>query len=823
MNLKKKILPDALAILAFVIISLLYFFTPTINNQVLLEHDTAAGMGAGQEAKVYYEEHGERTRWTNSLFSGMPTYQISPSYDSTDTLRTVEKVYSLFLPKYAALVFIMLVGFYLLMRSFKLSPLISALGAFIWAFSSYFFILIVAGHLWKFITLAYIPPTIAGINWAYQKKYLLGGIVAALFASLQLLSNHVQMTYYFLFVILFLVIAYFIQAYKSKEIPSFLKSTGVLLIAGVIAITINSSHLYHTYQYSKESNRGISELSVNSEQESQDQKKQYITQWSYGIDETLTLLIPNYKGGASQPLNKNKGISNKINSQYGQVYSYFTQYFGTQPSTVGPVYVGAFVLFLFFIGCFFVKGPIKWALVSATLFSILLSWGKNFMPLTDFFIDYVPLYDKFRAVSSILVIAEFTIPILAILGLVELLNKVLIKDRLNKNDIKYLSTSFLLTAGISFIIVLFPTLSGPFISPSDGYIFNQLPKEIAPTILQELTSLREMIVRYDAIRSLAIILVGVAALLLFFKRKINKTLTIVTIIIIVFFDLWTVNKRYINDSYFSNKQTTQKLFKQSEVDKYILKDKDPNYRVLNISPNNNTFNENNTSYWHKSIGGYNAVKIGRYQELIEKGIYADISLLYRDLQNKSLNLDQLTILNMLNTKYIILGDKPEQVLLNESRYGNAWFVKNIVLVDNADKELQNLLQILPNETAILNKSKSKITANYQTTFDNVGSIELTSYEPNKICYRTTSDKNGFGVFSEIYYPEWSAKIDGKEVDIYQVDYVLRGINIPSGNHEVVFEFKPKSITITESIAYISLLILALSLFVGLFKAFYRKK
>ena len=472
LNLRKA-LPDALVIITFVLISFIYFFTPTIQNKVLIEHDTAAGMGAGQEAKEYFEKHGERTRWTNSLFSGMPTYQISPSYDSTDKLKVVASTYNLGLPKYMALNFIMLIGFYILLRSFKVSPLISGLGAILWAFSSYYFILIVAGHLWKYITLAYIPPTIAGINWAYQKKYLLGGIVAALFASLQILSNHVQMTYYFLFVILFIIIAYFIEAYRNKTLSSFYKATGVLFISALLAVAINSSTLYQTYQFSKESTRGKTELtSTHTAQEDGRAEKEYITQWSYGIDETLTLLIPNYKGGGSVGMASNRDVMEKVRPQYPEVYQYFTQYFGTQPSTVGPVYVGAFVIFLFFMGCFLVKGPIKWALVAATILSILLAWGKNFMPLTELFIDYFPLYNKFRAVSSILVIAEFTIPLLAIFGLIELLKKSFSENKIDNQTSKYLLVSFVLSAGTSLLVGLFPssTVSGIINITSTSYL-----------------------------------------------------------------------------------------------------------------------------------------------------------------------------------------------------------------------------------------------------------------------------------------------------------------------------------------------------------------
>lgn len=819
LNLRKA-LPDALVIITFVLISFIYFFTPTIQNKVLIEHDTAAGMGAGQEAKEYFEKHGERTRWTNSLFSGMPTYQISPSYDSTDKLKVVASTYNLGLPKYMALNFIMLIGFYILLRSFKVSPLISGLGAILWAFSSYYFILIVAGHLWKYITLAYIPPTIAGINWAYQKKYLLGGIVAALFASLQILSNHVQMTYYFLFVILFIIIAYFIEAYRNKTLSSFYKATGVLFISALLAVAINSSTLYQTYQFSKESTRGKTELtSTHTAQEDGRAEKEYITQWSYGIDETLTLLIPNYKGGGSVGMASNRDVMEKVRPQYPEVYQYFTQYFGTQPSTVGPVYVGAFVIFLFFMGCFLVKGPIKWALVAATILSILLAWGKNFMPLTELFIDYFPLYNKFRAVSSILVIAEFTIPLLAIFGLIELLKKSFSENKIDNQTSKYLLVSFVLSAGTSLLVGLFPSSTVSGITMTDQYYLNQLPQELAPTIQFNLMEMRKMLVSSDAYRSFFIILIGVAILAIYYYKKINKNVAVALIALLCLVDLWQVDKRYLNDDKFVEKVT--KVFNKTEADKLILEDTDPNYRVLNFT--SNTFNENNTSYFHKSIGGYNAAKLRRYQELIERHIHRDMSAFAKGIQSGENVLPNTPILDMLNAKYFILGNDRNGVFFNEEANGNAWFVQHTIIAKSADEEMALLSTLNLKNEAVIN---SKTIGNQQAIsnkYQNTGSIQLTSYEANRIEYISTSNENGYGVFSEIYYPEWKATIDDKVVPIQQVNYVLRGIEIPKGEHKIVFEFKPSSLKATETTAYTGLFILGVLIFISLFRVLVPKE
>lgn len=558
----KKFLPDLIAILAFIILSFAYFFPADIEGRILFQHDTAAGVGAGQESKEYLERTGERTRWTNSIFGGMPTYQMSPSYDSTTSLKGVEKVYRLFLPDYVVLTFIMMLGFYILLRAFGISAWLAGLGGVIWAFSSYFFILIPAGHIWKFVTLAYIPPTIAGVVLAYRKKYLLGGIITALFIALQIQSNHIQMSYYFMFVILFFVGAYFEDAYKKKELPHFFKASAILALAAVVGVCINISNLYHTYEYSKETMRGKSELKQEGAAASQTSSgldRDYITNWSYGIGETLTLLVPNVKGGGSgSTMSQSEVAMAKANPMYSGIYSQLPQYFGEQPWTAGPVYVGAFVMFLFVLGCFIVKGPLKWALLGATIFSILLSWGKNFMGLTDFFIDYVPMYNKFRAVSSILVIAEFTIPLLAIFALKEILSK---PDTLKlKENRGGMIATLVLTAGVALILAVAP---GAFFS---GFITTQemaalkqaLPAEHLAPFVANLTEMREAIIASDAWRSFFIIMIGCLFLFLYQQRKLKASFTLAGIALLCLIDMWSINKRYLNDEQFVPNPNRQK-------------------------------------------------------------------------------------------------------------------------------------------------------------------------------------------------------------------------------------------------------------------------
>ena len=529
----KKFLPDLIAILAFILISFVYFFPADIENRILFQHDIAAGAGAGQEAKEYYEQTGERTRWTNSIFGGMPTYQIAPSYDTSKPLQWVQKVYQLFLPNYVSLTFILMLGFYILLRAFGIPAWLAGLGGIMWAFSSYFFILISAGHLWKFITLAYIPPTLAGIVLAYRGRLLLGGIVTAVFIALQITSNHVQMSYYFLFVILFFVGAYFEDAWRNKTLPKFFKASAILIVAALVGVATNITNLYHTYTYSKETMRSKSELVQTGDaakQTSSGLDRDYITNWSYGIGETWTLLVPNFKGGSSGAvLSQSDTAMKKANPMYGGLYSSFPQYFGDQPWTAGPVYVGAFVLFLFVLGCFIVKGPLKWALVGATLFSILLSWGKNFMPLTDFFIDYIPMYNKFRAVSSILVIAEFTIPLLAIFAL----KRILEEPGIWKKDKKAFGISFVLTAGVALLLFIAPSsLNSGFVSAREVQMLqNAVDQQMIPAnelsgILASLTDMREALVSADALRSFIIIAIGCVLLWLYATGKLRKSFTI---------------------------------------------------------------------------------------------------------------------------------------------------------------------------------------------------------------------------------------------------------------------------------------------------------
>lgn len=824
----KKLLPDLIAILAFVLLSFAYFFPADIENRILFQHDTAAGAGAGQEVKEYYEQTGERSRWTNSLFGGMPMYQIAPSYDSTKSLQWVQKAYQLFLPDYVCLTFMLMLGFYILLRVFGIPVWLAGLGGIMWAFSSYFFILISAGHIWKFITLAYVPPTIAGIVLAYRGKLLWGGILTALFVALQITSNHVQMSYYFFFVILFFVGAYFEKAWRTKTLPQFFKASAVLIVAALVGIAANVSNLYHTYAYSKETMRGKSELVQTGDaakQTSSGLDRDYITQWSYGIDETLTLLVPNFKGGASAALSQSETAMSKANPMYSSQYGSLTQYFGTQPMTLGPVYVGAFVLFLFVLGCFIVKGPLKWALIGATFFSIVLSWGKNFMPLTDFFIDYVPLYNKFRAVSSILVIAEFTIPLLAIFALKRLLEE----PEILKQEKKPLGISLLLTAGIALLLAVAPGSIGSGYVPAQEaqMLQNAVNQQMIPAnklsgILANLGEMRAELVSSDALRSFIIIGIGCSLLWLYASGKLRSSLTIAGITILCLADMWGVNKRYLNDAQFVPHSIRTETFTKTNTDELILQDTSLDYRVLNFATS--TFDDNNTSYWHKSVGGYHPAKLRRYQEMKEHHISPEMQAAYKAIataggEMDSVDANKFRVLNMLNTKYFIFpaGQQRQTVpILNPHAYGNAWFVNKVQYVNNANEEIDALDSIIPTETAVVDaRFKDVLKGATESYKDSLSSIRLTSYTPNRLTYETNNAQDGIAVFSEIYYPDgWHVTIDGQPAELARADYILRTMHVPAGQHTIEMRFDPTSLHVTEGIAYGALALLVIGIIVA---------
>lgn len=810
-----KIVGIIASIVVLAAISWMFFYPDAMQGNELRQHDMQQGAAIGQEVKAYAEATGEMSRWTNSLFSGMPNFQIAPSYPSNDLISWIGKAYSLWFPSPVNLIFVMMTGFFILLLTMRVKWYLALPGAIAYGFSSYFFIIIGAGHIWKFVTLAYIPPTIAGIVLCYRGRYLAGGALAALFATLQIASNHIQMSYYFLFVIVGFAIAYFITALKKKRLARWCTATGVLAIAAILAIGANLPNLYNTYKYSKESMRGgHSELTSNnstSNSSSGGLDKDYITTWSYGIDETLTLLIPNIKGGATIRPEKgeNKMMSlydvpeaqkmlneGSITREQAAALAQMPQYFGDQPMTNGPVYVGAIICALFLLGCIIVKGPMKWTLLVLTVVSILLSWGHNAMWLTDWMIDYFPMYNKFRTVASILVIAEFTIPLLAVLALKELFTTPNAWN-IHKRAIIASFGICMLTCALGFIS---PSIFGAGFSQQEMQAYGNyfaIPEYGA--LFSAIDTVRMSMVSDDALRSFIFIGIGLGILTLFLNKKLGRPATCILLTVVIAGDLYSVDKRYINhDSFLPRKLATGEQFPLRPVDKQILADTAMNYRVMDIP----MFDQAAPSFHHKMIGGYHAAKLTRYQDLIDRHLGN-----FRRQQPDSADWN---VLNMLNARYVIVSD--EQVFENPEALGNAWWVDEIIYANNADEEMAALSRILPDSTAVADIKFKDILGIDIPPVTPSDTIYETYYAPNELRYHASSANGGLAVFSEIYFPwGWKATIDGEETELGRVNYVLRALRIPAGKHEIVMRFEPKSVTNSVTIAYASIITIYLAI------------
>lgn len=818
----KNVVWDVAMIALFALISVLYFLGPVRDGKVLAGHDHSAFSGTAAEMQHYRDTHdGERTRWMENTFSGMPTYQTSPSYHSTDHLWTLQSAYQLGLPTVAGYVFMMLLGFYILLRAFDFRQWMAALGAVLWAFSSYYFIIIAAGHIWKLLTLCFIPPTIAGVVLCFRGKYLWGALVTGIFTALQIFNNHVQMSYYFLSVMGLMAVAFVIELARKREWKQMGKAIGCAFVGGLLGIAVNMSNLFHTWQYSKETMRSKSELTYQGDnkanQTNSGLERSYITAWSYGIGETWSLMIPNVMGGASIPLSMNENAMKKADpelqgiklSQDGHdVYSFVGQYFGEQPGTSGPVYVGAFVVFLFVLSLFIVTGPMKWCMLAATVLSILLAWGRNLMGFTDFFLDYVPMYDKFRTVASILVIAEFTIPFLGMLGLKRMVEE---EDFFSnktygvKNSV-WTYVALGLTAGVCLLFWLMPDLFfGNYISElNDSSLLMQL-KEMGYPVAQLVDSLQVMrraMFTADSMRSFLIIMVGFFALMVFRYRRIGGFSLVACITLLCLVDMWGVNKRYLNDGNFEFPTTGEETVMPSTADKFIQADGEQG-RVLNLSVS--TFNDNSTAYFHQSIGGYHAAKLRRYQEVIEHLLQPEMKLMIANPDT----LKTCSALNMLNTRYII-SNPNANAIINPYANGRAWFVDEVKYVDNADQEMAALKEHLDTRRVAVADKKFQ-TVLGEAKADSTASVKLVESESDRLKYQVKSN-GGVLVFSEIYYPGWTCTVDGKPVEIGRVDYVLRAINIGAGEHEVEMFFRPQSVKTTEMIANGALIVMVFLFF-----------
>ncbi|MGN1353362.1 MAG: YfhO family protein [Alloprevotella sp.] len=859
---------DAAMVALFMLISFAYFYEPVSQGLVLGGHDTDAGILQGREQQEYRLAHdGETTRWTGAMFSGMPTYQIAPSYDATDALGQISRIYGLGQTGVVLYVLAYLLGFYIMMRAFNFKPYLAALGAVVWAFSSYFFIIIAAGHIWKVMTLAYIPPTIAGIVLCYRGKLVWGAAVTALFTAFQVLSNHVQMTYYFLFVMGLIVVAYGIQALRRKDAPDdalttnglslkrWLKATAVIVVAGMMGVVANLPNLYHTYTYAKHTMRGGSELSAGKAEQTATMGGEeaaaggldydYITQWSYGVDETMTLLIPNFKGGGTGQAVTQENVYDEPQSS---LYNYMGMaqqaaaeyeaehpggnnpvktlpganlYWGNQPFTVGPVYVGAFVCLLFILGLFIVRGPMKWALAGATLISLLFAWGHNNPWLTHFFVDHLPMYNKFRTVSSALVIAEFTMPLLAMLALVKALRMrgELLRSRRGQIGLGVAAT---LTAGVCMVLWIVPSAAGSVLSADEASTMNYLAS-VYPDFASEYGSLiegiRHGVISASAGRSLLVILLcAIPVVVAMFVKKMPSWAVCAGVGVVCLAEMWAVNKQYLNTDNFSDPYVRAETFgAKTYADEQILKD-ESYYRVLDLHVS--SFNDNTASYWHHNIGGYHAAKLQRYQDVIGRCLRKEIGRLGNALQVKEgeempmvAGGDSICpVLNMLNMKYLILSNNQTGTMaaVNPAANGAGWFVEKIDFVKGADAEMAALERLDTKHAAVADEQ-------FRTQLDGsplgAGEVVHTSYEANELHYDIRSDKGGLVVFSEIYYPGWTATIDGQPAELGRVNYVLRALKVPAGNHKVVMTFKPSSVNTTNTIAFVALGLIV-ALFVG---------
>jgi hypothetical protein len=805
MQIKDKIkpaLPHLIAVLIFIVVSFVYFY-PVLEGKVLKANDSMVSKINSKEIQDFRDKNKREPLWTNSIFSGMPAYLISTKYPG-NLIKYADTFLRMFKMPVSVL-FLSMLGFYILLLIFGVNSWLAIAGAIAYGFSSFFFQILGAGHNTQAIALAYMAPLIGGIYYTYRYDALKGALFTAFILALEIQANHPQITYYALICLLVFGIVEFVYSFKNNSVIKFLKTSALLVIPFVIAIGINFASLYTTYEYGKYSIRGKSDLTVENKNTTSGLNKDYITTWSYGVDETFNLLIPNYKGGSSQPFDRNSDTFKTLAKNGSQAaFNQFQKYWGTQPGTDGPHYVGAIVFFLFVLGLILIKGPEKWWLLAATILSIMLAWGKNFMPFSNLFIDYFPGYNKFRAVTMTLVIAEFCIPLLGFLALRDIFNGTVSK----KEIIRGLKIATGLTGGFILLVIILPGIAGSFLGPNE----EGLPYT---WIKDALIADRKGLLRSDALRSLIFILLSSGVIFGFIFDKLKKGYAIIIITLLIIFDLWAVDKRYLNADRFERPVAIQKSFLPTTADVFILKDLSQ-HRVLSFA--SSPINDNSpTSYFHKSIGGYHGAKMERYQELIDSCLYPEIGA-FGEAAKKAQSVEELQMaldktpapaLDMLNTKYVIYN--PSSLpLINSKALGNAWFVEKSVMVENANKEISSVKSFNPSKEAIINNIFSnQITKSSFPVLENE-KIELVSYQPDELLYKYSAREEKLVVFSEIYYPAgWKCYLDGKESKYFRANYVLRGMVVPAGDHEIKFTFRPASYYVGNKVSLASSVLLIL--------------
>lgn len=810
-----SIAPYLVAVVVFLVITLTYF-SPVLEGKRLNMHDIDMYKGMSKEIADYRSATGEEPLWTNSMFGGMPAWQISVVYKG-NLMRYLDTAITLGMSSPIKYVFLYFVGFFLLLLVLRVNPWLSIGGAIAFALSSYFFIILGAGHTSKAHAIGYMAPVLAGIILAFRGKYWQGALLTAVALALEIKAGHLQITYYLLLMVVIYGLFKLVDSIQHKTLPHFLKATGILLLAAVLAVLTHATNLWATYEYGKDTMRGKPELTKNTAVKSDGLDRDYITSWSYGIGETWTFLIPNAKGGASGVLGNVDAVKKAEPAYRNMIAQQTNAYWGDQPGTSGPVYLGAIVLFLFVLGLFYLKGYLKWALLVMTVLSILLSWGHNLMWFTDFFIDYIPGYNKFRAVTMTLVIAELTVPLLGFLALNEILkNPEVIRQKLNYF---YITTG--LTVGVMLLFYLFPTSFFSFLSTQESMQFNQLLNGPEGTqvaaYLSNLETVRVSVFQSDTLRSLFFVLAAALLIYAFVLKKIKAVWLVTATSLLILVDMYGVNRRYLNNDNFIKASKAEVPFQASKANQFILRDTDPDYRVLDITQS--TFNDASTSYFHKSIGGYHGAKLQRYQDVIEYYLQPEMQQLIQVLSNQP-TLERINqafygtqVLNMLNTKYVIYNPEA-QPLINPAAFGAAWFVDSVVMVSSADEEIEALGQYDLRNTAIVDDRFSVVLADLIVgSID--GLIEVVDYQPNRVKYQTQTSMPGLAVFSEVYFANgWNVYMDGQPVSHLRANYILRALPIPAGNHSVEFKFEPRVWSIGEAVSLVSSLIILLMIVAG---------
>ena len=826
----KNILSIVAAILAFAVITLIYF-SPVLQGKRIKQHDIEMHLGMSQEINQFHEATGEQTLWTNAPFGGMPAWNISVQPKGNLT-NPVYKGLNLGFPHPIGSVFICMLGFFVLLLVLDCGFWISFIGAIAYGFTSYLFIVIGAGHNAKAMAMAYMAPVIAGVLLAYKGKYLWGWLLTAFAMAFEVRTNHLQITYYLALIIVILVIAELISDIKNKKLGHFFKASVGLAVAAIIGVLTCSTALYGNYEFGKETTRGKPVLASDQDNQTTGLDRDYITQWSYGKGETWTLLIPNAKGGASAYIGKQNPALDKADRQFKDTIAQQNAYWGDQPMTSGPVYVGAIVVFLFVLGALTVKGKLKWALLIATLLSILLSWGKNFMGFTNFFLDYIPGYDKFRAVSMTLVIAEITMPLLGFLGLAELMKD---PDGFQKN-IKKFYIALGITAGICLLFYLAPKTFFSFLSQGEAEQFAAMSKgkdgAVYAQFASQLEDVRVAIFRKDALRSLLFIILAAVPLFLYGKGKLKGQIAFPILAVLVLVDMFPIDKRYLNNDKFVSKEQYSKPFTASAADQYILNDNDLDFRVADITKD--MFNDASTCYFHKSLGGYSGAKLRRYQDVISQYLGSELNQLRgaKTAQDLMLSLSQQKVINMLNTKYVIFNPNA-QPFPNANALGNAWVVNDIRWVSTPNEEIDAIAETNLAHAAIINREFAQQVGNYQLTDSIVPEVTLEDYQPNKLTYRFRpalrqaqgpQDANYLVVFSEIWTEKgWKMYVDGQEQPLLRANYILRAAMIPSGEHDIIMEYAPKAYKMGNTVSFVSSLIMILGLIGALIYTFKPKK